>query len=303
MSFLHLQEVHLGYVLGLGAAFFWASSVLLFRKNESTLSPQLLCLFRNFLTAILMVITCALIPGGYSEIFNLETRDLILLALSGVIGVTLADTFFFLSIKNIEMSVYGIIQCLYSPSVIVLAMLFLDERLSLLQFVGVMLVVSASLLLALNNFKKLGNLSPLGFFAALATVFCNALAAVIAKPVLMHTSLIPALTFRVCVGTLLLLLELVRLTRNDTLSQYTLGFKGLPKLIPATLLGSYFSTLCWLGGFKFAPASIVSTLNEFSSFFIVILGIIFFKEQLNRYKVTAITFAVLGLILVLRLFD
>ena len=293
------SAIYLGYLMALLTALLWAVSVLLFRRSNLQLLPQILCLLRNSIASALLIITTAFVPGGIDAIIQMSWYEIGILALSGVVGITLADTFFFMAIKRIEMSAYGLIQCLYSPTVVVLAVTLLGERLTALQVLGIILVVSGSGIIAFGGRGAASSLHMLGLAAALGSVFCNALAAVLAKPILEHTLLIPAVTVRVVIGTVLLFVGILSTSGRSGLLNFSVIRGAIYNLLPATFLGSYVTMLCWMAGFKFAPASIASILNETSSFFIVILGVIFYKESLSRYKILAISLALIGLALVL----
>ena len=54
----------------------------------------------------------------------------------------------------------------------------------------------------------------------------------------------------------------------------------------------------WMGGMKFIQASEASALNQMSTVFIFVLGVIFLKESVTREKIVALLLAVAGVLLV-----
>jgi drug/metabolite transporter (DMT)-like permease len=71
-------------------------------------------------------------------------------------------------------------------------------------------------------------------------------------------------------------------------------------MIPGSVLGTYLALIFWIGGMKYAPASIAAALNQTSSIFIFILAALFLKEEITRYKIVGIILAIAGVFLVIR---
>jgi len=50
----------------------------------------------------------------------------------------------------------------------------------------------------------------------------------------------------------------------------------------------------WMGGMKYAKASVAAVLNQLNTIFIVIIAAIFLKERLTGWKIVAVVLAFLG---------
>jgi drug/metabolite transporter (DMT)-like permease len=70
-------------------------------------------------------------------------------------------------------------------------------------------------------------------------------------------------------------------------------------MIPASILGGYVAFFAWTGGMKFTQVSVASALNQMSTIFIFLLGIIFLKEKTTKGKIAALIMGVLGSLIVL----
>jgi drug/metabolite transporter (DMT)-like permease len=70
----------------------------------------------------------------------------ILLLLSGVIGIGIGDSLFFKSLNLLGAGLTAIVDCLYSPFIIGLSIIWLRESLTFVQIIGVLLIVSAILI-------------------------------------------------------------------------------------------------------------------------------------------------------------
>lgn len=79
----------------LAAAFCWAFSSLLWRRLPTSLSAARLNLLKNLLAVAL------LLPLSLTLPWQMAPRSLVLLALSGVLGIALGDTLFFAALRRL----------------------------------------------------------------------------------------------------------------------------------------------------------------------------------------------------------
>ena len=119
----------IGILCSTGAAFFWAAAVIMFKKSGETFSPMALNLFKGVVTLLLLVPT--LWFAGVPLFPIRPVHDWVLFCISGVLGITLADTFFFMALKRLGASLWAVVDCLYLPSIILLSALFLDESIGI----------------------------------------------------------------------------------------------------------------------------------------------------------------------------
>jgi drug/metabolite transporter (DMT)-like permease len=83
--------------------------------------------------------------------------------------------------------------------------------------------------------------------------------------------------------------------------------KAIPQLTRSewlTLFGSatvaYFQMILWLGGMKYAQASIAAVLNQTSTIFTIVLAALILREPLTRVRIAAAMVAVAGVVLIAR---
>ena len=69
--------------------------------------------------------------------------------------------------------------------------------------------------------------------------------------------------------------------------------------VPGAIVGTFVSLLCWIAGFKYAPASVAAILNQTSTVLIVLMAAVFLKEPLDGRKLIAVALAFGGCVLVL----
>ena len=121
-----------------------------------------------------------------------------------------------------------------------------------------------------------------------------ALGIVMVKPVLGSVSVFWATFVRIAGGAVALALLVPFLRNRRAILSPLLDRRNWKALIPASFFGSYLSLILWMGGMKYAEASIASVLNQLNTIFIVVIAAIFLKEKLTGWKLLAVCLAFFG---------
>lgn len=287
----------LGEFYALACAFAWAVAVILFKKSGESLPPLPLNVFKNTLGLVLMAITVAIVSPQWP---GFTTSALLLIFLSGFLGIGVGDTLYFKALNTIGASRMGIAQTLYSPSVIGLSALYLGERLGSWQWAGVVLVLGGIVLVNFNPRMAQVDAAALrrGMLLAGASVFVMALGVVMAKPLLEQYDFFWVVMLRI-VGGLVGLLPVMAWRRNGV-SPWS-AFRRVrhwPQVIAGSVVGNYLSMMLWLAGYKYTSASVASVLNEMATVFILALAAVFLHERLQRRQLLGAAVAVAGVFLV-----
>jgi drug/metabolite transporter (DMT)-like permease len=289
---------YLGEVLALTTALVWAFAVILFKKSGEKMRPITLNLFKNALSFLLLIPTIYL--TGETIFRDAPGSDYLLLLLSGVLGLGIADILFFKSLNLLGAGLSAIVSCMYSPFIIALSVIFLGDRLTAFQIFGILMILSAVLTasgagdkhhLARRNLI-LGIL--LGILANAAT----AIGVVIIKPILERSPIFWATEIRLFSGTavsgLILMLRRDRsLIARPDMNRRQWGFAFL-----GAFAGAYLSMVLWLGGMKYAQASIAAALNQTSNIFIFLFAALLLREPVTPRRVLGILLGVAGAVLV-----
>jgi len=293
---------YFGEVLALTSGLAWAVAVILFRISGRRIPPIGLNLAKTVLALVVMVPVLLVLGEPLSPPVPAATTGLLLL--SGVLGIAVSDTLFFHALNRLGASLTAIVDCFYSPFVIGLSFVLLGERLTLIQFGGAALVVSAVMTLAKEGrSEKLDrkNLA-LGILYGVLAMFFVAFGIVMVKPVLAEVSVFWATLVRLAGGSAALLVLVPFLKNRRAVLAPLAELRNWRAIVPAAFFGSSISLVLWMGGMKYAKASVAAVLNQLNTIFIVIIAAIFLKERLTPWKIAAVVLAFVGAYLASRPF-
>ncbi len=309
----------LGEACALGAALCWSWSVVLFKRSER-ISPQGMNLFKNAVALALLGVTL-LVTGGRLDAQR-SMADWARLIVSGALGLALADTLIFMALKRLGAGLLAIVDCTYAPVIVVMSVLFLDERVTVMLLVGAALVLGGVLAATVERAPSdAAATSQVGRDAAASSptepasssrtpmreratgivlgalgIAAMGVGVVLAKPVLETSSLVEVTFVRLAAGVGGQLAWMAVVPSQRVALEALRPQPAWRTLAPAAVLGTYVSMLLWLGGFKWASASRAAVLNQMASVFTLVLARIYLGEALTRRRALGAALAVAGAI-------
>jgi drug/metabolite transporter (DMT)-like permease len=287
-----------GEILSVLAAVFWAYSVVLFRKSGDHLSPIALNLYKNMIGLVLFGIT--LLVMGLPLCPKVPTGDLVMLVGSGVIGMAIADTLFLRCLNLLGAGRSQIVSLLYSPFVILLAFFFLDERITLTDTGGTLLILGGVLITSSGPSLQhsAGDIKRGTIIGAFA-FFMMAVGVLLMKPLLGRESLIWVTTVRLFYGTVALVIYTLVIPSRRRVWKSLLPRTHWRVTLPPAITGTYLAMLVWMGGMKYTDVSIAAVLNQTSAVFVLPFAAFMLAEPITRRKVAALLLALAGVLIVL----
>ncbi len=289
---------YLGEICAFFAAVTWAVAVILFKKSGESVHPIALNIFKTILALILFLPTMFFFVDPLFP--DAPINEYLLLLVSGAIGIALADTLFFMCLNLIGASMTAIVECLYSPTIICLSMLWLGERLTLIQITGALLIISA--VLTATTFKGRGNISNRNLFWGIvwgvSGIVCLAVGIIMVKRLLDRSPLLWVTEIRLFGGTIMLLIFLLFHPRRRKIAGSIYSLHSWKYTLAGSFIGTYISMIFWIGGMKFTQTSTAAALNQTSNIFIFIFAAVFLKEAINSQRIIAILLGVVGALLV-----
>ena len=287
----------LGEFFALAAAFAWAVAILLFRISGPQLGPYALNMYKNVLVFVLLLPTIAVFHGFASP--NIAPGPLAILLFSGFIGIGLADTLYFKALNQLGPSRTAIGGTLLTPGVIILSYSFLGERLGLQQLAGAIITLVGVVIVNYQRVKPINAAAErAGLWALVSAMGLMAAGIVMTKPLLESEPFLWVVEIRVFGGIVgMLLVGAFQRDLRRVAGEFRAARQwGLTTL--AAFIGTYVAMLLWLGGYKYADASIAAVLNESSAVFTIALAALFIGERLNRQQWLGSAVALLGIALV-----
>ncbi len=126
----------LGSGAALGSAMAWAMGSILYRKIGDAASPLGMNLGKGLLGLALLAIWLLFVG-----VEPMDTRSVVYLAISGLLGIALGDTFFFMALVRIDPRQTLLLGTVGQVFTVLLALLFLGERPTTLTWIGIVLVL------------------------------------------------------------------------------------------------------------------------------------------------------------------
>jgi len=289
-----------GHVYALLSGLGWAVAVILFKKSGESFPPPVLNLFKGIVALLCFVPLLALGSGGGAATWTIGMWGLV--SLSGFIGITLADTLFFMALNRLGAGMNAVVDCVYAPSMTLMAIAFLGERPTVGIIVGGSLILLGILVGGVTRPEPGRTRRDLvtGFLLGAASMILVSASVVFMKRVFTVENLIPITAGRLLVGSLFLLPPVLARRR------YRESFLALLKpsrhwgtAVPGSILGGAVAMLGWIAGFTYIDITVASVLNQFSTIYIFILATVVLRERLTARRAAAIGLALGGAIVVL----
>jgi drug/metabolite transporter (DMT)-like permease len=282
---------HAGEFYSVLCAFLWSVAIILARKSGEKVSPVPLNLFKGVVGLVLFLITLPIVGVSYWP-ETATAYDFVILMISGAIGIGTADSVFFASLNRLGAGRSAIVDCLYSPFIMLCSFVYLREPIGLTLLLALALMITAILVGTwqperIDSEEQRQQLRT-GVLLGLLAMFLMAVGIVMAKPVLNRSDPWWATTARLVGGVLLLSIQgTTRRYRAESARCFRPG--PLWKLImPTAVVAAYLAMFFWIAGMTYTTTTTASVLNQTSTIFVLILATIFLKEPLTGRKVIAI---------------
>ena len=275
-----------GELAALGGALLWAISSVIYAQAGRSLVPLVLNVTKGVVAIAFMLLTLAL---QHSPLPILDARAWLLLIGSGIVGIGIGDTVFFMALNSVGARRTILLEALAPPLAALLAIAFLGEVLGWTGYGGILFTVLGVTWVVLERTAK----APVndgandamsnaqyrqGIIYGLLAALCQATGAVMTRAALVDTSISPLWSglIRLSAGTLLAFVLMLFLLGSNRLERQTLhplrslSFLGL---IAITAFASTFLAI-WFQqtALKYTAAGIAQALSSTSPLFVIPLA-------------------------------
>lgn len=269
------MSVWLGQLAALSAAFCWALATLLYSKSSLHLSAAQLNLVKGSVATPLLLLGLWLSTD--MQALSWTTWPLILLVLSGVIGITIGDTCYFSALRRLGPAHTILLEYLAPPLAALIAWLVLSETLTWVQVVAGIVVILGVLSVLTERQPVAGvPLSRSGLWFGVTAALCQALGLVMAFQAFQQFDInaMQAAMIRLGAGTLVLTCALL-IMRPKIIGEtkQALGQTRISVLLVAIGLGTFVAI--WLQQLAISVVSpgIAQTLLSTAPLFMLSLQI------------------------------
>lgn len=288
-----------GIAAAIGSAASWALGSVLFKKLGEKTKSIAITTVKALLSAAMLGIF--ILVAKINPFVNLHY--LIILMISGILGIAIGDSLFFASLKRLSPIVLSIL--IFSGPVIfsaVLGRVYLNEMPALQVWLGILIILSGLgfLLFPLKiEEQKTSKTTITGIFFAFMSLFCTSVSMVMVKPILMETSSIVATMYRMIFGGLFLfcfgfLSKKIETWKEPFLNKnYNFKFLGTVGIV--TFGGFWLS----LVAIKNCDLVVASTLMTIEPLLIMLYMIIFWKHKVNLKEYFGTFLSIIGIMLII----
>lgn len=266
----------LGQAACLGATLLWAMSLLMFRRPIAEHGAWTINLIKNLISLVLLGATLW-ISGLAGTLLETTPTSLLLVAVSGLVGLTLGDTALFAAVHRIGVHRSLLLLTLAPIFTTILAVGFFGETLAPMQIVGMITVLAGVLLVVLPS--RGGAQGAVAGAGAMGGIVLGALSAVgqgagvaLAKAGMTDLPFLPAAFLRISTAVAGLIFVSVLLGRGRRVAKLITTPKDLRQTLVPSFMGAYVAILLMMAGIAFAPASVAAVLLTTSPVFSLFLA-------------------------------
>jgi len=285
----------LGALAALASAFCWALAAVIFSQLGETFKPRFINLFKGIIASICLLLL--VLPNPFD---SLDASRIWMLALSGVLGITIGDTLYFYTLNRLGARITLLVGTLIPVLTAIVAVLLFEERLGPFAWFGLALTLfGVSYVLWSKSEKSLkSQLVVSGIFFAILFVVTESSSILLTKVAVSDADSLQVTLLRQIWG--IAGLTLWGLLVKDSFQEFRLlkgEFVLTKKLLIASVLGAFLGTWLSVLALKLTYASVAVSLNSTSPIFVLPISYFLLKQSIPRSTLIGAFISVLGIII------
>ena len=260
---------YIGEIAALSAALLWAVSSVVYSRLGLKIPPLQLNLYKGII-AIAFIFITLLIQGG--TFTGLSTSTIVLLTLSGIIGIGLGDTAYFSALNSLGARRTLLLETSSPPMGALLALIFIDEQLTYSAWYGILLtILGIAWVISERNPVNNISVSGSGIIWGLLAAIAQATGAVISRFALIQSDISPleSTLIRLVGGTIIVVFLLLFPSAKSPAVKWRLSWRSLGIVAIAAFGSTYLGIWLQQTSLKFAPTGIAQTFLATSPLFIL----------------------------------
>ncbi|MBE0644381.1 MAG: DMT family transporter [Bacteroidetes bacterium] len=289
----------IGELSALLTAFLWSGTSLVFTEATTRVGSIQVNITRMILALLFLVVTVWLLGADY----RMSETQILNLALSGVIGLVIGDSFLFRAFKDIGARVSMLVMSMVPAMTAVMGLVFLGETLTPLGVTGMIITIAGIAVVVLERQPSTVSkytVTPKGLMFALLGALGQATGLIFAKFALNESPLhgMVATTVRVAVAVALFLPAalLFKWYRNP-FRVYARDKKALAYTTAGAVLGPYLGITFSLVAIAHTKVAIATTIMAMPPIIMLPLVWLAYRERLSIRAIIGAVIAVGGVAL------
>ncbi len=274
----------------------WSSAVILFDISTKNFTAIQLNVLKNFIGVFGFILTIILfsIPSP-----NFSQQDIFTLALSGFLGILIADGLFLESLRRLGSGISAVVSTIYTPTVFIIAFILFNETINLHSYIGGVLVLGGITISVFQPPKTIKKRDLyIGILFGIMANILTAYSVLIIKPIMKNNSVVYVALYRFSIGFIFgILINILKSGIKQVIQKFKQGLTNQYVILGA-FLGTYLSVIFWLAGYKYTLAGRAAIYNQLSTVFIIILARVFLKEPMTSKKIIGVSLAIFGAMIV-----
>jgi drug/metabolite transporter (DMT)-like permease len=294
----------LGEAACLAAAVLWAVAVELFRAPIGTWGPTTVNLAKCVLGTALLAVTVAVV-GGFGDLLAAPAGALAVLALSGLVGLTVGDTALFVAVTRIGVHRTLLLQTLAPVFAAGIAAATTGEWPTGGQLLGGLLIL-AGVALVIGPPRAGEGAAPnraatsVGLAMGLLAALGQGAGVVLSRVGMASIDVAPATLVRLATAAASLVLLAACRRQLGTLLHLAGDPTARRRVVPATVLGTYLAMLLMMLGVALTPAAVAAVLLGTTPVFSLLLVAALHRRMPSSLEIAGTLVAVAGVALLAR---
>jgi drug/metabolite transporter (DMT)-like permease len=296
-----MAETMIGELAALGAAISWTVSALFYRKALEEASPISANIIRLTLTGSILLLLLVFL-GKLTVLTTLPLELVLLASASGIIGLGLGDTLYFMSLKWIGVARAVPLTCIYPLFSVLWAVFLVGERITLAVVLGAVVIVLGILFLGQDsqaNTTCTRKALIVGMVIALATAAVWSVSITMMDVAVKES---PDIDHALIINTIRVITVAAVLLASSPIIDRKLGFLKVRKRTVVALIAGGIAAL-GVGWFFLSYSFTVTSqaravpISSTTPLFSTLAGILLLREKVTAHNVFGSIMVVVGIFL------
>jgi drug/metabolite transporter (DMT)-like permease len=288
----HMFGTHIGEIAGILVSVCWTMSALFFEKAGYKIGSLSVNFIRLFLAIVFLGIT-TLFTRGMIFPADATAYQWFWLGLSGVVGFFIGDLLLFQSYMVIGSRTAALIMSLAPMLTAVIGWFFLDETLSALNILAIVISM-AGIVIAISNRQMKLNIPFKGFLLAFGGALGQAVGLILSKKGMGSYDPIAATQIRAIFGLMSFGVMISVIGRWHSIGAATKNKSGMKAVAVGSFFGPFIGVALSLFAIQQTKTGIASTLMALVPVFIIWPSAIMFDEKIKPQQIIGAVISIIG---------